>query len=57
MTEMTMSANQPLSSLHRLKWKTTSGLSADAEPQALTDFKVTLNPLEIKTFFVRFQSL
>lgn len=59
-TEMTMTANRPLKDLHRLNWITedSSILKSKEERSKVSEdpFIVLLNPMEIKTFIVRFQN-
>jgi len=55
---MTLTANRPKRDLHRLKWLTQ--IDGDEENEkSVDDLKdgsiVTLRPMEIKTFLVRFQ--
>jgi hypothetical protein len=55
-TEMTLTANQPLSELNRLTWKTT-GSNEEFMNNGfdLDDYEITLNPMETRTFLVRYQ--
>ena len=62
MNEMTLSANQPISQLRRLKWKTNEKIieddnisTVDEDLENLTAFEVVLGPMEIKTFLLQFQ--
>jgi len=60
MTELTLSANLELSSLHRLNWTTNAGESSFVrspshvfnEKNSLGDTNVHLNPMQIRTFQV-----
>jgi len=59
--EMTLTANLPIDELQRLKWKTSSNnakheVSSASKPKSFNGnvFSVTLNPMDIRTFLVRF---
>jgi len=58
-TEMTLTANQPLSELQRLNWKTTGTEQLQESnlmmKDNLEDFQVTLNPMDTRTFLIRYQ--
>lgn len=59
MTEMTLSANRPLSELHRLNWKTNS-IDSDSFQYKISrrsPWKVELRPMDIRTFVVTFQNM
>eukprot|EP01137_Pigoraptor_chileana_P035462 Opistho-2@29507 len=57
-TELTLSANMPLSTLKRLVWATEEGRLDAKEWQAASvlteDLTITLNPMEIRTFLVKY---
>jgi hypothetical protein len=55
MTEMNLSANQPIDQVHRLKWKVQGEEDLKNEATVSKDFVVQLNPMEIKTFLLRLQ--
>jgi len=58
LTEMTLTANRPINELHRLQWKTNSFEQHFPEYKPMgTDHVITLNPMDIRTFIVRFQNL
>ncbi len=66
---MTLSANRPLKELHRLSWKTNGHTNSNGTlpiystnpllyPPSMNGddtFQVTISPMEIRTYFVRFQ--
>jgi hypothetical protein len=58
-TEMTLTANQPKSELHRLTWKTSSVSKGETytavKEGPLTDYTITINPMDTKTFLIRYQ--
>jgi len=54
-TEMTMTANQPLDELHRLDWKTNS-VSHQPQFKRMKAGIITLNPMDTRTFIVRYQN-
>jgi hypothetical protein len=65
MTEMSITANQKKSDIHRFSWNVENfdKVKLSPKPEANkggdvegTNFVVTLEPLEIRTFFVRFQN-
>jgi hypothetical protein len=60
-TEMSLTANSPVSSVHRLQWnisKNKSEAPADNENDSgFPNYKVTLAPMDIKTYLIRFQQL
>eukprot|EP01102_Stenamoeba_stenopodia_P022689 TRINITY_DN9548_c0_g1_i1.p1 TRINITY_DN9548_c0_g1~~TRINITY_DN9548_c0_g1_i1.p1 ORF type:complete len:992 (-),score=225.36 TRINITY_DN9548_c0_g1_i1:87-2999(-) len=64
LTEMSLTANQPLSSVNRLQFPVLNNtMSAASEPgyhqkvQPDDDFVITLQPMEIRTFLVRFAQI
>jgi len=56
-TELTLSANQPVSSVNRLQWTTDDGVAQGHTDRTLQDTTFTLNPLQIRTFVVAVQPL
>jgi len=57
LTELTLSANQPLAELHRLSWNIQNEPLPTSDPEVVpvTDFVITLSAMDIRTFNVRFQ--
>jgi len=51
-TEMSLTANQPLSAVHRMTWNTASNNNHAAKYEPVRDFIITLNPLQIRTFIL-----
>lgn len=50
-TEMNLSADRPLAEVHRLQWKTESGVSGGMEPaRGANEMDVVLNPMQIRTY-------
>ena len=53
-TEMNLTANQPIDKLQKLHWKTEDNKSNSSNnKQSISGTVVTLNPMEIKTFIVK----
>lgn len=57
MQEMSLTANSPISNVHQLKWNIAGEEKAQSNQAKLeaSDFKVTLAPMDVKTFTIRFQ--
>jgi len=58
-TELTLSANQPKSEVHRLVWKTATDASDNTGLESIpiaADYKVVMNPMDTRTFSIRYQS-
>jgi len=63
-TEMSLTANQPITDIHRLNWRTVDVEYPGAKTVNPVDYGmipivgtvITLRPMEIRTFLVRFQS-
>jgi len=59
-TEYDLTANQKLADVSRLKWNTNSSVQSEISEnfdeiyEDSSDFKVLLNPMEIRTFTVEF---
>jgi hypothetical protein len=56
MIEMSLTANQPLNKVNRLEWNTggSEGARFHTETVPASSYVVTLNPMQIRTFLVRF---
>jgi len=56
--EMTMTANRPLSELHRLQWMTNNNTdSFEYKKISRQDGVIIINPMDTRTFLVRFEAL
>jgi len=63
-TEMTLTANQPLEDLNRLQWKTSIQSSSSHNRHSSLDYleqgsvqqSILLHPMQIRTFIIRFES-
>ena len=52
-TEMSLSANQPLSAVNRLQWQTDSATVEDLTPLGSnTPANITITPMQIRTFLL-----
>jgi len=57
-TEMTLSSNRPINELHRLVWNTASNEEAPFDFKPMDeDHVITIYPMDIRTFLVRYQNL
>ena len=58
-SELSLTANQPLSSIHRLQWKSADGADmakAVPPPPVGPAYNVTLTPMQFRTFEVKLSS-